>query len=216
MAMRLISEGAEAQILSAEVLGISAVVKRRIRKEYRARQLDEAIMSSRAKTEARILALATTNGINAPVVLLIDGFDLYMSRIDGVRPGRLSKTQAREAGIILSKLHNLGIAHGDFTPANLLVSGGKLYVIDFGLAEITRSIEEKALDLLLMNRSVGMAAAKSFLSGYSTSSAEHTKVVRKLKEIEMRGRYQSRTLAPQGTLLQNQQDSLRCLRGRKR
>lgn len=194
--MRILSEGAEAQILSTEVLGIRAVVKRRIRKGYRSRQLDEAIRASRTRTEAKTLALASTNGIDAPVLLLVDGFDLYMSRIDGIRPQELTKAQAGRAGAILARLHALDIAHGDFTPANMLVRDGRLYIIDFGLAEITRSIEERALDLLLMKRSLGQKEAETFLAGYRDASATAASdILSRLAQIEKRGRYHVRTLA---------------------
>jgi tRNA A-37 threonylcarbamoyl transferase component Bud32 len=33
-------------------------------------------------------------------------------------------------------LHNHGVLHDDFEPRNIVISGGKLRVIDFGMAEL--------------------------------------------------------------------------------
>ena len=197
MAMKLISEGAEAKIFSTRLLGIDAVVKRRVRKGYRLRLLDEAIRSSRTKTEAKVIGLATTNGVNAPTLLLVDGCDLYMTRIYGRRLGPApTRHESKELGSALALLHNAGIAHGDFTPANALHgTDGRIYIIDFGLSEITMSVEERALDLLLMKRAINTRAFGELLGSYRKSSKTHVGVMARLAEIERRGRYQTRTLS---------------------
>mgnify|MGYP001626494306 CR=1 FL=1 len=80
-------------------------------------------------------------------------------------------------------------------PANIMISNNKAFVIDFGLASITSSAEDFALDLLLMQRSISYDMNNLFLKSYSASYKDSQKVLIKLKEIELRGRYQQRTLA---------------------
>jgi Kae1-associated kinase Bud32 len=201
--MELISEGAEARIYATSLLGKDAVVKRRLPKRYRVRQLDYALRSQRTKTEARALALASLAGVKAPVLLLVDDFDIYMSRVrgtnlnrmlvHGVSEGKLKKI-LRDIGAYAGLMHAADMAHGDYTPANIMVSGSTAYVIDFGLAVMTSAVEEKALDLLLMKRSLPGRAFSSFMKGYRKAYSESKKTESRLNSIERRGRYQTRTL----------------------
>jgi TP53 regulating kinase-like protein len=202
--MKLISEGAEAKIYATTLLGTDAIVKRRFPKQYRVEQLDTELRRQRTKTEARVLALASASGVRAPVLLLVDDFDIYMSRVRGANLSKMlehgipSKTLKKiliGAGANLGRMHAAGIAHGDYTPANIMVCGGKVCVIDFGLAAITVSVEEHALDILLMKRSLSSAAFSSFIAGYRQAYADSKKTESRLNSIERRGRYQTRTMA---------------------
>lgn len=197
-AMKRISEGAEAFIYQTEYMGIPVVVKDRISKRYREPHLDRRIREQRTKSEARIISRASLSA-NAPRVLHMSGFKLYINYIDG---RTLNTTEEipmplmREAGRQLALLHGIDISHGDYTPANLMVDrAGKLWVIDFGLSEITNSTESKALDLLLMKRSVGKAAYTAFIDGYIKGSGSGKALLLELAGIERRGRYQTRTIA---------------------
>ncbi|MDE1859836.1 MAG: Kae1-associated serine/threonine protein kinase, partial [Candidatus Micrarchaeota archaeon] len=107
----------------------------------------------------------------------------------------ITHTQSKSAGKLLAKLHNIDIAHGDFTPANLISSGNKLYLIDFGLSESTNSIEEKALDLLLMRRHMHASLYRSFIDNYAKAAKQGREITARLAKIEERGRYQTRTLS---------------------
>lgn len=199
--MRLVSEGAEAKVYGCNVLGIRAVAKQRISKAYRIPQLDEALRFRRTRTESRIMSMLYGK-INLPALLLVSKDTIYMSYVDGKRLSNMleSRTAAlsrylKEAGRCLAVMHNENITHGDFTPANLIVGSGKVNVIDFGLSYATSSMEDKAIDILLMKRSVSRDLYLSFLSGYRRVSRDHKPLMAKLAEIELRGRYQSRTLA---------------------
>jgi TP53 regulating kinase-like protein len=120
-----------------------------------------------------------------------------MTAIEGKRLTDVAATGAlfEKVGAMLGRLHDAGIAHGDYTPANIIVGKDGPYVIDFGLSEVTGSVEEKALDLLLMKRSVGRGSYGSFLKGYRGETARAAEVLGRLEMIERRGRYQARTLA---------------------
>ena len=69
--------------------------------------------------------------------------------------GSLPNWVPEEIGRTLALLHDAGVVHGDFTTANLMIKEKCLYVIDFGLSEITESTEGRAIDLLLIKRSIG-------------------------------------------------------------
>lgn len=86
-----ISEGAEAVIYGASFLGFDAVVKERIRKSYRIREMDDRIRVARTKREARMLSVARDAGVCVPSVLLVDRYSICMSRIRGKNLNTLMK-----------------------------------------------------------------------------------------------------------------------------
>ena len=96
---------------------------------------------------------------------------------------------------MLGRLHDSGIAHGDYTPANIIVGKDGPHVIDFGLSELTYSVEEDALDVLLMKRSIAKTSYLGFIEGYRRSNPKAVEVLKRLVVVERRGRYQTRTLS---------------------
>jgi TP53 regulating kinase and related kinases len=199
--MKIISEGAEAKIYSTNILGIPAIVKDRVRKSYREKQLDARIRKQRTRTEAKILAIASEKGIRVPKVIMLGSNQITMEGLKGTMLNALPE-KAKTTAIIsecarqLSALHALGIVHGDYTPANILVDGSwRAWVIDFGLGEITNSVEEKALDVLLMKRAIRRNLYAAFEKEYlRASKGSGRAIIAQLSEIEKRGRYQTRTL----------------------
>jgi len=200
--MKMISEGAEARIYTTKVLGLDAVVKDRICKRYREKALDSVIRAQRTKTEAKILARASESGIKVPKVLMLKNNKIIMESLNGTMLNALPAKSKIPTSIIsqcarqLAVLHGAGIVHGDFTPANILVDkNSNAWIIDFGLGEVTNSDEERALDLLLMKRSIDRGLYGHFEREYLAASGGAGKaVLRQLSEIEKRGRYQTRTL----------------------
>jgi Kae1-associated kinase Bud32 len=178
---------------------MKAVLKRRARKEYRIREIDTKIRASRTRNEARIMAMASRSGISAPKLLLSQGFDIYMGFVEGERLDSLVERKAGPeifgpVGSLLGRLHRINIAHGDYTPANIVVRDGSPCIIDFGLAQVTGTAESKALDLLLMKRSIGRIQYRRLVSGYRDGFSGAGEVLKRLEVIERRGRYQKRTL----------------------
>ncbi|MGC8586486.1 MAG: KEOPS complex kinase/ATPase Bud32 [Candidatus Micrarchaeia archaeon] len=200
--VKKISEGAEAILYSSELLGRACVIKFRRRKIYRIREIDESIREKRTKTEARILSTANSIGVNVPKLLMVGRFAIYMTMLDGellsdvLRKNANSKIEKilEDAGKALAKLHNANIVHGDYTPANIMVCKGKAYIIDFGLSLVESAAEEKALDLLLMKRSLKRRQYLIFEKAYSKLSDNFNIIKERLESIERRGRYQTRTL----------------------
>jgi Kae1-associated kinase Bud32 len=199
--VRRISEGAEAVIYSTVFMGFDAVVKERIRKRYRIKEMDDRIRTARTKREARILSFASDVGVRVPSVLLVDRYGICMSRIIGSNLNTLMKEGENLEGLFYrlgryaGLLHDAGIVHGDYTPANVLIDKEhEPWIIDFGLSDTTSSFEEEALDLLLMKRSVSTKQFAEFVKGYKTQRKNSAEVLRRLAAIEKRGRYQTRTL----------------------
>jgi Kae1-associated kinase Bud32 len=200
--MKIVSEGAEARIYSVRCMGIESVLKRRIRKNYRINEIDTRLRITRTRNEARIMGLASSLGINAPILLLVDQYDIVMSKVNGDRLCDMLNRKNSDMGKIFAILgryaailHNNNIAHGDYTPANVIVGKtAEAHIIDFGLAEITTSVEEKALDLLLMKRSISSSHFGKFVESYRRYCKESVIVLKRLALIEKRGRYNTRTL----------------------
>ena len=182
-------KGAEAVLTRAGIIGMPALVKERKAKKYRNAQLDVALRRRRTRTEARLLHRAKFAGVPCPTVLEAGEFSLTISRISGKRPPE-NEANCRKAGALLAKLHGADIAHGDYTPANLILSkGNELYVIDFGLGYFSRDVEDKAIDVYTMLKSLRSELARgAFLRGYRFYE-KHGPVMARLKDIEKRTRY---------------------------
>jgi len=178
----LMKRGAEAELhleSFAEVLHPlgegKVVVKHRVPKGYRVRELDLPLREGRTCLEARLL------------------FD---AKLAGVR-----KKVCRKIGRYLARLHKRGIVHGDLTTSNLLLSpGGELYLVDFGLGEYTPSLEARGVDLHLLRRALqsvhfGVAeeAYREICSAYLREFGKEGRgVLRRAEEIGKRGRYVGR------------------------
>ncbi|MDE1827727.1 MAG: Kae1-associated serine/threonine protein kinase [Candidatus Micrarchaeota archaeon] len=195
--MRLINSGAEAKIYSGMLFGTEIIVKERRAKPYRIAQLDSELREARTKSEARVLYEVGVAGVNAPRLLGVGKFSIYATRIKGklLIDDGVGRIDFGKIGMQLALMHNANVAHGDFTPANIMKSGKEYFIIDFGLSEITSSVEEKAIDLLLLKRSIGPGQYARFAKGYARISKDPKPVIARLEEIEKRGRYQVRTLA---------------------
>ena len=104
---------------------------------------------------------------------------------------------AYKIGVEIAKIHSLDIIHGDITTSNMMLRGGKLVFLDFGLGRHSDLFEDKAVDLLVLKKSLqsidNTTASKYFdnvLGGYAESYGKNKdKIIEKIKEIESRGRY---------------------------
>jgi len=47
---------------------------------------------------------------------------------------------------------NLGVIHGDLTTSNMIYKDDQIYLIDFGLSYVKTSIEDRAVDLYVLER----------------------------------------------------------------
>lgn len=186
-------EGAEAVLEPCKFAGFSALKKVRLEKRYRPRELDERLRFARTRLEARLLHKAKEAGVLCPFVLAVGKDFLIIEKLDGKTLNKMRKIEQKSlynAGGILAKLHSLDIVHGDYTPANLMLCEGKLFVIDFGLGIVSCEIEDKAVDLLTMCDAIGEEGEKVFLQGYA-KYADST-AVKRMEEVRKRARYRER------------------------
>ncbi len=126
MTEKILSQGAEAVISLKDNL----VIKNRISKSYRIKELDEKIRKRRTKAEKNLLEKACRI-INAPNPLPLKEFNVIeMPYIRGKRlsdcldsfPLQKQKEICEKIGENISKLHNENIIHGDLTPGNMILA----------------------------------------------------------------------------------------------
>jgi TP53 regulating kinase-like protein len=202
--MRLLKRGAEAELFLSRFDGQKAVLKRRVRKGYRCRELDEALRTSRTSLEARLLAKARKLGVKTPVVYSVDRDrkEIAMEFVEGkTAKAALQKSNfgkiCVEIGKNIAKMHSFGLVHGDLTTSNIIVSRGKLFFVDFGLGANSRKIEDKAVDLLVFRKTFEATHANLMPAGWEKITegylqgmgAEGKRVMEHTAAIEKRARY---------------------------
>ncbi len=206
---RLIHKGAEANIYLLDYMGEATVLKIRVRKKYRDKLIDRYLVRSRTYKEAYVLEVAEKLGVPAPRLIYasINGGILIMSYIGGeilrdlLLHNMLSEKEKefifRRLGMYLSRLHNNGITHGDLTTSNIIISGKKeLYLIDFGLANLNSSDEEKSVDVemferVLLSTHTGEAGKlfRWFIDEYVRYIENPDEILRRYRIIKRSGRY---------------------------
>ena len=188
--------GAEAILSLCNVLGLPSVEKLRIEKKYRVKELDEKIRGERTKREARLLARAKVGGVLCPVVYEVNEFTIIMKFLEGemlhweLQKREITAREITDAAGILVKLHSVDVIHGDYTPANLMLTRDGMAVIDFGLGCISPDSEDKATDIVMMKKALG-AGGEKFVSSYAKAGGA-AGVVKMVSEIEGRARYMER------------------------
>jgi TP53 regulating kinase-like protein len=105
----------------------------------------------------------------------------------------------RHIGVLIGRLHNSGIIHGDLTTSNMILApSGHVFFIDFGLGEFSTELEIRGVDLHLMKRALQSThyryAKECFdvvTEGYAEAVGKENarNVLEKIHEIEKRGRY---------------------------
>lgn len=200
--MKEVARGAEAVLYRDR----GRLVKDRIRKGYRIPQLDERIRGARARREESLLARARRAGVNAPAVLSSEGNRLVMEWVSGERVkealnGMGKKDQElvfRGIGEALGRLHSAGIAHGDVTTSNMILSKGKVFIIDFGLGKTTGRTEDHAVDLYVLKEALKAAhfkildsAWKGIIKAYKYNNTNADQVLKRFQDIGKRRRYRS-------------------------
>ena len=200
----LIAKGAESNIVKSSYLGRDAVLKNRISKNYRIPEIDNKIRKARTKLEAKLLSDVKKAGVVTPILYDVDLHDktILMEEIKGdLVKDIINEDLAYGIGENIAKFHNLNIIHGDITSSNMMVNDkNQLVFIDFGLGRYSDLFEDKAVDLLVLKKSLQSidynTAIKIFdkvLEGYADEykddSLNREQIIKKINEIESRGRY---------------------------
>ncbi len=173
------------------------VYKRRIEKRYRVREIDERIRRERTRSEAKIISEARRKGVPTPIIFDVHDYELVMERIEGdlVREV-INDTISKRIGEFVGILHKNSIIHGDLTTSNIILGKDNvLYLIDFGLSFVESNIEAKGVDVHVFLQSLcGTHDAheqlkEAFIKGYLSTFPNAAQVLRRVTEIEQRGRY---------------------------
>lgn len=197
--------GAEARLDSGRWLDRDVVFKQRVVKSYRHPDLDRALQSARIRNEARLMFEARRAGIPVPVIYSVDlGRNrMVMEEISGPRAKDALQTVPDEEagricdaiGEICGRLHANDIVHGDLTTSNMLVDDGRIVLIDFSLGQRSAELEDKGVDMHLLEEAFHSAhhdraeLHDRVLEAYRREYGGGGEVLRKVREIEKRGRY---------------------------
>ncbi len=202
-------KGAEAKLIRSSWENGEVLIKHRTQKSYRIQQLDSIIRNQRTLAEARSLIRAKQFMVPVPVIFDIDLGDaaITMSYIQGdrlkdqiphLKPSKLHDVFER-IGKFIARLHKNEQIHGDLTTSNIIfnIPQDTLFFIDFGLAFVSTSEEDKSVDLHLFKRVITSTHGEFyeniypwFLKGYKSEYGKECKQILKgIEDVELRGRY---------------------------
>ncbi|MGC8557387.1 MAG: Kae1-associated kinase Bud32 [Nitrososphaeria archaeon] len=199
---KLIARGAEADIYYGKWGPLKAIYKVRTCKPYMVRELDERIRRLRTVREAKMLRTARSV-VDTPHVFYVSPkkFTIIMEYIDGKRMLDIidrEPVKGRVMGEILGRLHMLNIIHGDPNTANFIFNSvkGKWFLVDFGLSYMSSRREDMAVDLHLAKEVIYVQhparfneIMEGFYQGYTSVLSGGEEIIKKIEEIEKRGRY---------------------------
>lgn len=139
-----------------------------------------------------------------PTIYYVDAAKglLVMELIDGITVKHALRADeglypqvASRIGQAMAVLHNNNIIHGDLTTSNIMLRGADLVMIDFGLATISASLEDRAVDLYVLERAIlsthttiGADLFARILTVYADLVNNAKGTLARLAEVQRRGR----------------------------
>jgi TP53 regulating kinase and related kinases len=200
--VHVLSKGAEADIYRTRWFGNDAVSKIRVKKPYRQKSLDNEIRRNRTLREAIMLSNAKETGVRTPFLYFVDpvSAEIVMEFIEGTNvKEKMDENLALQMGRYAGLLHINNLIHNDLTTSNFINSkNNQLVLLDFGLSFFSERLEDKAVDIRLVKEVFSSSYAtmyelifSRFLLGYSSIIGQKymRATLRKVREIEQRGRY---------------------------
>ncbi|KAG0143889.1 hypothetical protein CROQUDRAFT_65711 [Cronartium quercuum f. sp. fusiforme G11] len=172
----LIKQGAEAKIYKSSLIPSEPpiLIKHRFPKTYRHPSLNQQLTTQRLTFEARALTRAAKAGLDVPglrgidlktgvlLIEFIDGFTVRDVLLDPKSHQNLTRHInhiLHQIGIQLAKLHSADLIHGDLTTSNMIIrlptpepTTAQVVLIDFGLSFVSSLVEDKAVDLYVLER----------------------------------------------------------------
>jgi len=186
-------KGAEATVKNRD----GKIIKEREEKNYRHPELDQKIREERTSEELKNIRRARKYNVNAPETEKTSETVLEQQEIYGQPLKNVIQEETglmKELGEQVARMHEADIIHGDLTTSNILYDE-KIFLIDFGLSEVSQRAEDKAVDIHLLRQvldsshpEVAEERWEKFLEGYQ-KYGESGKVLERLEEVEKRGRY---------------------------
>jgi TP53 regulating kinase-like protein len=206
---KLLKKGAEASLFFADWHQRKVIIKVRIPKKYRPKELDDKIRSYRTVHEPQLMHEAKAAGVPTPLIYMVNvpESSIIMEYIEGRQVKQVLNSAFKaerlylcvKIGESIARLHSHGLIHGDLTTSNLILTPeGKLFFVDFGLGEKNFELEAQGVDLHLLKRALQSThfqhweeCFQNVLCGYTSILGEAAveKVYEKIREIERRGRY---------------------------
>lgn len=206
--------------------GETCVLKYRPTKRYRHPVLDKTITKQRTRKEAKVMEKMHKSGFQVPKLLYVDQAkgSIWMSYVgytlaNGDQSSLKNWLWEQEhlasydsaavrdvliaVGEFIGKMHLEGVVHGDLTTSNIVVMEDRtVAVIDFGLASQRVLVEDKAVDLYVLERALvsthskhaeryGEWVIEGYNSAHSTEVKEWVAIERRLQEVRQRGRKRS-------------------------
>lgn len=201
--MKQIAEGAEARIY----LEGNRIVKDRISKGYRIKEIDERLRKFRTRREAKIFGALQRIGFPLPRLLASSdkSMRIEMDFVNGkklrdILNARNCSGLCRKIGADVGVLHRNNIIHGDLTTSNMILKDKRVYFIDFGLGFFSNKIEDKAVDLHLLRQALESRHHKiwqkcfdAVIAGYRKTNPQHIEVLARFQKVESRGRYKGKS-----------------------
>ena len=194
--IKKINMGAEAVIYKEN----NTIIKERIKKTYRIKELDEKLRKERTKKEAKIME-KLAQVVNVPKIKEISDFTIKMEYIKG-KQLPYKEEIFEKLGEEIAKMHKQGIVHGDLSPKNIIYQK-KLFFIDFGLSKFTHRHEDFAVDLLNLRNiifaekpSIAKNLWKKLETGYikEMTKEKGEKIITQLNKALSRGRYKAKNI----------------------
>jgi Kae1-associated kinase Bud32 len=202
----IIYKGAEAEICVSKYMNYNVVEKRRVHKSYRIDYIDDKLISSRTREEAKLMIEARNKGVSVPIIYDVDMFNgiITMEYLKGKRvkdilnnlSEKKRQTLCKKIGESIARFHNNDIIHGDITTSNMILLDDRVHFIDFGLGEKNSEIESKGVDLHVLMEALESTHSKYsdcfkyVLEGYKKELKDDAnQVIKKIDDIVKRGRY---------------------------
>ena len=174
----------------------NTIIKTRISKRYRLSEIDETLRKERTRIEARLISEARRCGVPTPIIRDVSDFEIKMEYIEGIALKKvITPSLSEHTGELIGRLHSYGIIHGDLTTSNILFKDGKLYLIDFGLSYLDKTVEARGVDVHVLFQTFESThenheeLIEAFKKGYALTFAGAEEVLERAREIEARGRY---------------------------
>ncbi len=194
-------KGAEADIIESSWNGQAAIVKNRVSKSYRTDDLDSKLRLERTKSEAKLISDAKKYDVNTPFIYSVDldNYNIVMEKVDALQlqdkiiSGNVNDLEdlLKNIGMMIKRMHDGEIIHGDLTTANILIKDETPILIDFGLGKYSNLVEDYGTDLLVFKKSLTTIIPEESekLFQWVIDGYDDEKIVKKIEEIEKRGRY---------------------------
>ena len=196
----IIATGAESEI---HKINETTLKKIRLVKTYRIAEIDTKLRKTRNRKEFKILKKLFSTSVNVPEPYnliedkRIDEISFEFEYLNGeVLKKCLTKELLFEAFNQIIEMHKNEVTHSDLTTLNMIYSNNKIYLIDFGLGEVSIKSEDRAVDLNLFfncikNEHPTLIKHKDELKQIYFKYNE--RVIHNLDKLETRGRNKSKS-----------------------